>query len=221
MAPLEELAAFVSQGVRGGVNKPLRAELELHVVDTLVAWVATAGTQEARALRRFQSDNKRTPADPALDILINCALTRLSEVDDIHLASMITPGSIVIPGALTIAATLGSDPAAVREAIVAGYEAMIRTRSRARRPHDPLSRDLAELPGCAVWNRRCCCAADRFICGSDRACIGARAHARGTRRRSPQRANRFALVRHRRCRAQRPAGGTSCTRRVNVGCEYS
>jgi 2-methylcitrate dehydratase PrpD len=126
MAPLEELAAFVSQGVRGGVNKPLRAELELRVVDTLVAWVATAGTQEARALRRFQSDNKRTPADPALDILINCALTRLSEVDDIHLASMITPGSIVIPGALTIAATLGSDPAAVREAIVAGYEAMIR-----------------------------------------------------------------------------------------------
>ena len=56
--------------------------------------------------------NKRTPADLALDILINCALTRLSEVDDIHLASMITPGSIVIPGALTIAATLGSDPVA-------------------------------------------------------------------------------------------------------------
>ena len=39
MAPLEELAAFVSQGVRGGVNKSLRAELELHVVDTLGAWV--------------------------------------------------------------------------------------------------------------------------------------------------------------------------------------
>ena len=31
----------------------------------VVAWVATAGTQEARALRRFQSDDKRTPADPA------------------------------------------------------------------------------------------------------------------------------------------------------------
>jgi 2-methylcitrate dehydratase PrpD len=126
MAPLEELAIFVSQGVRGGVSTPLRARLELHVADTLVAWVATAGTQEARNLRQFRNDNRPAPADCALDILINCALTRLSEVDDIHLASMITPGAIIIPGTLTIAATMTSDRAAVCEAIVAGYEAMIR-----------------------------------------------------------------------------------------------
>ena len=126
MAPLEELGAFVSQGVRGGASQPLQSRLELHIVDTLVAWVATAGTEEARQLRRFQNDNRRTPAEPALDVLINCALTRLSEVDDIHLASMITPGAIVIPGAVTIAAALASEPDVMCEAIVAGYEAMIR-----------------------------------------------------------------------------------------------
>jgi len=126
MAPLEELGAFVSQGVRGGASQPLQSRLELHIVDTLVAWVATAGTEEARQLRQFQNDNRRTPAEPALDVLINCALTRLSEVDDIHLASMITPGAIVIPGAVTIAAVLASEPDVMCEAIVAGYEAMIR-----------------------------------------------------------------------------------------------
>ena len=126
MAPLEELGAFVSQGVRGGASQPLQSRLELHIVDTLVAWVATAGTEEARQLRQFQNDNRRTPAEPALDVLINCALTRLSEVDDIHLASMITPGSIVIPGAVTVAAVLASEPDVMCEAIVAGYEAMIR-----------------------------------------------------------------------------------------------
>jgi 2-methylcitrate dehydratase PrpD len=55
------------------------------------------------------------------------ALARLSEIDDIHLASMTTPGAIVVPAALTIAASLpdvASDDIAA--AIIAGYEAMIR-----------------------------------------------------------------------------------------------
>ncbi len=40
----------------------------------------------------------------ALDLATRCALARLSEIDDIHLPSMITPGGIVIPAALTLAA---------------------------------------------------------------------------------------------------------------------
>jgi 2-methylcitrate dehydratase PrpD len=51
----------------------------------------------------------------------------LSEVDDIHLAAMITPGAIVVPAALIIAASLpDADPAELPAAIVGGYEAMIR-----------------------------------------------------------------------------------------------
>ena len=34
-------------------------------------------------------------------IAINVALARLSEIDDIHLGAMITPGAIVVPAALT------------------------------------------------------------------------------------------------------------------------
>ena len=63
----------------------------------------------------------------ALDLATRCALARLSEIDNIHLASMTTPGGIVIPAALTLAA---ATPAAtaddVTAAILAGTEAMIR-----------------------------------------------------------------------------------------------
>ena len=60
--------------------------------------------------------------------MINCALVRMSEIDDIHLASMITPGAIVVPAALSIAAALPQTRRATTlgEAIVAGYEAMVR-----------------------------------------------------------------------------------------------
>ena len=50
-----------------------------------------------------------------------------SEIDDIHLGAMVTAGAIVVPSALTIAASLpdvGADDIAA--AIVGGYEAMIR-----------------------------------------------------------------------------------------------
>jgi 2-methylcitrate dehydratase PrpD len=126
MASLETLGAYVARDIRDQVSDDVRALVALHLTDTVTAWIATRATREAQVLRKFQSEAKRGDADVGLDILINCALTRLSEIDDIHLASMITPGSIVIPGALAIAAQLPPDPVALSEAIVAGYEAMIR-----------------------------------------------------------------------------------------------
>ena len=126
MASLETLGAYVARDIRNQVSDDVRALLALHFTDTVTAWIATRATREAQVLRQFQSEAKQNDADVGLDILTNCALTRLSEVDDIHLASMITPGSIVIPGALAIAAQVPTDPVALSEAIVAGYEAMIR-----------------------------------------------------------------------------------------------
>jgi 2-methylcitrate dehydratase PrpD len=126
MASLETLGAYVAGDIRNQVSDDVRAQLGLHLTDTVTAWIATRATREAQVLRKFQGEAKQSEADAGLDILVNCALTRLSEIDDIHLASMITPGSIVIPGALAIAAQLPPDPVALSEAIVAGYEAMIR-----------------------------------------------------------------------------------------------
>ena len=121
MSALEQLGEFVA-GCRP--DERTRATVRLHVADTVGAWVAGTATAEGQALIRF-----RAAAGEGLagEIATRCACTRLSEVDDIHLASMITPGAIVVPAALTIAAprsAIGTSD--LISAIVGGYEAMIR-----------------------------------------------------------------------------------------------
>jgi 2-methylcitrate dehydratase PrpD len=98
-------------------------EVRLHVADTLCAWIAATRTEEGKLLTRY----RRTGTTPNDRIAVNCAMARLSEVDDIHLASMITPGSIVVPAAMTMASVMPHlDTVDVASAIVGGYETMIR-----------------------------------------------------------------------------------------------
>ena len=125
MTALETMAAFVADGVRGSMPDTTRATAKLHVVDTVGAWVAGACTAEGRRL--IAQPESANSGGIARDVGIHCALTRLSEADNIHLASSTTPGGIVIAAALTIAAArpdTGAD--ALTEAIVAGTEAMVR-----------------------------------------------------------------------------------------------
>ena len=119
MTALETMAAFVADGIRGRVPTATRAVARLHVIDTVGAWVAGAHTAEGRALIAFRGQ--------AADLATACAVARSSEIDNIHLASTTTPGAIVIPAALVIAAMRGqADTEAVCEAIVGGTEAMVR-----------------------------------------------------------------------------------------------
>ncbi len=118
MTVLEQLGAHVA---RGGAAPP-REALRLHVADTVGAWIAGSATPEGRALLKFGA-NQESVSDR---VATHCALARLSEIDDIHLASGITPGALVVPAALTIAASLGRGGAALGEAIAVGYDAMVR-----------------------------------------------------------------------------------------------
>ena len=123
MTAIEDLAAWIAGLSQDAIAAPLRDRLRLHVIDILGAWIAGAATAEGRMLIGLRA----AAQSPSLadDLALHCALARLSEVDDIHLASMTTPGSIVIPAATVIAAALPeSDDLA--PAIVGGYEAMIR-----------------------------------------------------------------------------------------------
>src|SRR5262245_40972256 len=120
MSALEQLGTFAS------TYRPddrARETAARHAADTIGAWIAAMGTREGRALMAL-----RHPGAAVADrIAIHCSLARLSEVDDIHLGSMITPGSIVIPAALVIGSTLGDvDADDMTAAVVAGYEAMVR-----------------------------------------------------------------------------------------------
>jgi 2-methylcitrate dehydratase PrpD len=106
-------------------------QIGLHVADTVAAWVAATATAEGRAVVAYRRELQRlfstTDANPLDDVALHCALARLSEADDIHLASMTTPGSIVIPTAFIVAARLNAaDASELPAAVLAGYEAMIR-----------------------------------------------------------------------------------------------
>jgi 2-methylcitrate dehydratase PrpD len=118
MTVLEQLGAHVA---RGGVAPP-REALRLHVADTVGAWIAGSATPEGRALLKIGAKGDAMPDRVAM----RCALARLSEIDDIHLASGITPGALVVPAALTIAASLEQKEASLAEAIAVGYDAMVR-----------------------------------------------------------------------------------------------
>jgi 2-methylcitrate dehydratase PrpD len=119
---LERLGAHVVSGYAEGLPDPLRDALRLHVADTVGAWIAGSATPEGRALLKFGA-NRDTVSDR---VATHCALARLSEIDDIHLVSATTPGALVVPAALTIAASLGREGARLAEAIAVGYDAIVR-----------------------------------------------------------------------------------------------
>jgi 2-methylcitrate dehydratase PrpD len=132
MSAFEQLGRFVAGYNARSASPALQQALRLHVADTVGAWIAAAGTGEGQALIGFHAATRPSAGSegvgaPADDVALSCALARLSEIDDIHLAAMTTAGGIVIPAALTIAASQQqADGAEIAAAIVAGYEVMIR-----------------------------------------------------------------------------------------------
>jgi len=130
MNGIEELAEIVCQQT-GKADASTREKLRLHVADAICAWIAATQTAEGKALIAFRDRMRASGQGSACqlhdDLATHCALIRLSEIDDIHLKSMTTPGSIAIPAAMTLAAALPDINANdVAAAMLAGYEAMIR-----------------------------------------------------------------------------------------------
>ncbi len=128
MTALEQLGHFVAQCGREGLSDDVRELVELHIIDTVGAWIAGAKTTEGMSLLEFRVV-MRNGATGSLgeDLATRCALARLSEIDDIHLPSMTTPGGIVIPSALSMAHAMRAPTADdVIAAILSGYEVMTR-----------------------------------------------------------------------------------------------
>src|SRR3984893_15803195 len=128
MNALERLGSYVAASGRGHPSDAVRELVELHLIDAVGALIASARTVEGLGLLRFRAAMRaRGQGAWALDLATRCALARLSEIDDIHLPSMTTPGALVIPGALTLAGALPAVAADdVIAAILAGTEAMTR-----------------------------------------------------------------------------------------------
>ena len=94
--------------------------INLHVADTLAAFCIGARTAEGKALSAYY----RGSADRAERAAAAAAIARLSESDDIHLASCVTPGAVVVPIALAFADRGSADD--FDRAVSAGYAAGLR-----------------------------------------------------------------------------------------------
>ena len=70
--------------------------IDLHVNDTIAAFLTGLRTKDSQAiLHRYGGSTDRSERAAAVS-----AIARLSECDDIHLPSCVTPGAVVIPVAL-------------------------------------------------------------------------------------------------------------------------
>ena len=105
-------------------------KLALHLLDTLGAWYGGTRTEDSLLAGRLAAAQPGLAAasDHVLDrVAQRVAIVRNTEIDDIHMESCTTIGSVVVPVAVTIAQTLGKPNAArFAQALAAGYEAMAR-----------------------------------------------------------------------------------------------
>jgi 2-methylcitrate dehydratase PrpD len=117
MTVLERFGEWAAADLPSGQADRLGA----HVLDTVGAWLAGSATQDGMALARLQGG--LSPERPLDRLSRRVGQTRLTEIDDIHLPSCTTPGSVVVTTALAMApdGTAARDFAA---ALRAGYGAM-------------------------------------------------------------------------------------------------
>ena len=91
--------------------------IELHIKDVAAAVLAGLRTNDGHAIaRRHREDMGGAELASTVS-----AIARLSESDDIHLASCVTPGAIVIPVALALSGTCPAET--FNRAVSAGYAA--------------------------------------------------------------------------------------------------
>lgn len=130
MTVLEQMAEWVAEE-REPLPQRARQRLAVHLLDTVGAWIGGRATDEGAMLARLAS-SPRQPAPllsrGALDrIVLGVATTRLTEIDDIHMASCTTPGSVVVPAALILSGQMPKPRAETfARALSVGYEAMTR-----------------------------------------------------------------------------------------------
>jgi 2-methylcitrate dehydratase PrpD len=131
MSLLEQLVEIV--GRQPGAAERRRARQ--HLGDWLACAALGAQTDVGHRLNRFRAAMAsgggcpalgRGRGDEASSLLFNASLGNILEMDDVHRCSILHPGPVVIPAALAIAARRGASGDALLNAIVQGYEAVIR-----------------------------------------------------------------------------------------------
>jgi 2-methylcitrate dehydratase PrpD len=105
--------------------EPASADLvQARILDNVCSLLAGARVTEGQATLRLGLGEGEREAGGFSEVVRRVALARCSEADDIHMASLTTPGAVVIPVAVTLGSGLSAPPELVAAAIASGYEAM-------------------------------------------------------------------------------------------------
>lgn len=79
------------------------------------------------------ADGRRLPVEEAA--FVNAALAQSTLAEDMHAPSLSHPGSVVVSAALAVGEQVGADGAALRDAVVAGYDVMCVLGSQLKTKH--------------------------------------------------------------------------------------
>jgi 2-methylcitrate dehydratase PrpD len=130
MTVLGQLAEYV---VHSKFSASDREAVSVHLLDTATALICGRFTPEGeQCINKFYHDENLTHfnfrEDSVLDrVLINCSLARLSEIDDIHISSCVTPGCVIIPTAMSLfSCNPMQSTDSFMDAVIIGYELMTR-----------------------------------------------------------------------------------------------
>lgn len=133
------MPASLTEGLVWLLRRPVaaddRARAALHVLDWIGCAMIGAAEPAGVILRRTGPSLGAGPchaigvavglAAPAA-AFVNGGFGNILEMDDIHRTSILHPGPVVVPAALAVAEARGADTGAFLDAVVRGYEAVIR-----------------------------------------------------------------------------------------------
>ncbi len=132
MASLTERLAFVLDRPR---DAQVRDRASLHLLDWLGCAFGGTRSEAGRAVLEWARRTGSTGPfatigaghrDRATAVLVNGALGNILEMDDVHRTAILHPAPVVVPAAIAAAHDARATGAALLDALVVGYEAMIR-----------------------------------------------------------------------------------------------
>lgn len=120
----ESLTRRLARLVRGRSATPAdRGAAERFVRDWSGSWAAGRATPEGAILAAYESGRA---GDLERRVFVAAARSHVTETDDLHRSSVTHPGCVVVPVALLLGAAVGARGHAVLDAVLRGYEVMIR-----------------------------------------------------------------------------------------------
>src|SRR6185437_11556351 len=144
--PSAELATFASTLRYTQIPDAVVQRCKALLLDSLGCSLAGARSRPVLSMEKFAMSMgprdgpsevliSRRKTSPMFAAMVNAASAHMLELDDVHNGAVLHPGTVVFPGILAMAQTLGSSGKALLTAAVAGYEVGIRVGEFLGRSH--------------------------------------------------------------------------------------